>query len=86
MSGGSVIAVALIEDNRLVCEGITALLNRLPDFEVVASASGADMALLRQVMPQVVLLDLSLRNGDGLRMAERVKKELPGGATSCHPL
>jgi DNA-binding NarL/FixJ family response regulator len=77
MSEGTVIAVALIEDNRLVREGIAALLNQLPDFEVVASGSTADTALLRQVMPQVVLMDLGLRNGDSLRMAGRVKKECP---------
>jgi DNA-binding NarL/FixJ family response regulator len=29
------------------------------------------------VKPQVVLLDLGLRNGDSLRVAERVKKEFP---------
>jgi two-component system nitrate/nitrite response regulator NarL len=77
MSEENVIAVALIEDNRLVREGIAALLNQLPDFEVVASGSTADTALLRQVMPQVVLMDLGLRNGDSLRMAGRVKKECP---------
>ena len=77
MSEGTMIAVALIEDNRLVREGITALLNQLPDFDVVAAGSSADTALLRDVTPHVVLLDLGLRNGDSLRMAERVKKEFP---------
>jgi DNA-binding NarL/FixJ family response regulator len=72
-----VISVALIEDNRLVREGIAALLNQLPDFRVVASASGGDTALLRQNNPQVVLLDLGLRNGDSLRVAERVKRDFP---------
>jgi DNA-binding NarL/FixJ family response regulator len=71
------ISVALIEDNRLVREGIAALLNQLPDLQVVAGGSSADTTLLRQVNPQVVLLDLGLRNGDSLRVAERVKKEFP---------
>jgi len=74
---GRVIAVALIEDNRLVREGITALLNQLSDFTVVAAGSSADTVLLRDVTPDVVLLDLGLRNGDSLRMAGRVKKEFP---------
>jgi DNA-binding NarL/FixJ family response regulator len=77
VSEGSVIAVALIEDNRLVREGIAALLDELPGFDVVASASSADTAMLRRVIPQVILLDLGLRNGNSLRMAERVKKEFP---------
>jgi len=75
---GHLIVVALIEDNRLVREGITALLNQMPDFTVVAAGSSADAALLRDVTPDVVLLDLGLRNGDSLRMAERVKREFPG--------
>ena len=73
----SVISVALIEDNRLVREGITALLNQLPDLKVVAGQSSDEAALLRGANPHVVLLDLGLRNGDSLRLAEKVKKELP---------
>jgi len=72
-----VISVALIEDNRLVREGIAALLNQLPDVKVVAGASGGDTMLLRAVKPQVILLDLGLRNGDSLRVAGKVKKEFP---------
>jgi DNA-binding NarL/FixJ family response regulator len=72
-----VISVALIEDNRLVREGISALLNQLPDLKVVAGDSGDDTSVLQEVKPHVVLLDLGLRNGDSLRVAEKVKKELP---------
>ncbi len=77
MNDGSVIAVALIEDNRLVREGITALLSPVPDIDVVAAGSNADTNLLRVVTPDVVLLDLGLRNGDSLRMAQRVRREFP---------
>jgi DNA-binding NarL/FixJ family response regulator len=72
-----VIALALIEDNRLVREGITSLLNQLPDLKVVAATSSADLSLLGKVNPQVVLLDLGLRNGDSLRIAETVRTEFP---------
>jgi DNA-binding NarL/FixJ family response regulator len=73
-----VVSVALIEDNRLVREGITALLNDLSDVRVVAGGGGGmDMELLREVNPQVVLLDLGLRDGDSLKVAEKVRKELP---------
>ena len=71
------ITVAVIEDNRLVREGITALLNQLPDLRVVAGGADGDTAALGAVDPQVVLLDLGLRNGDSLRVAEKVKSEFP---------
>jgi DNA-binding NarL/FixJ family response regulator len=73
----SVISVALIDDNRLVREGIAALLNQLPDLEVVAGGASGDTALLRGVNPRVVLLDLGLRDGDSLRVAEKVRREFP---------
>lgn len=73
----AVISVAVIEDNRLVREGITALLNQLPDLRVVAGSDSDDTTALASVVPQVVLLDLGLRNGDSLRIAEKVRKDFP---------
>jgi DNA-binding NarL/FixJ family response regulator len=72
-----VISVALIEDNRLVREGIALLLNQVADLRVVAAGSSGDTSMLRHVSPQVVLLDLGLRNGDSLRVAVKVRKEFP---------
>jgi DNA-binding NarL/FixJ family response regulator len=71
------ISVALIEDKRLVREGIARLLNQRPDLKVVAGGLSGDTALLRQVNPEVVLLDLGLRNGDSLRVAQEVKRDIP---------
>jgi DNA-binding NarL/FixJ family response regulator len=71
------IAIAVIEDNRLVREGITALLNQVSDLRVVAGASSGNLALLSERRPHVVLLDLGLRNGDSLRVAERVRRDFP---------
>ena len=76
-SAPATISVAVIEDNRLVREGITALLNQLPDLRVVAGGDSDDTAALGGAQPQVVLLDLGLRNGDSLRVAERVRKDFP---------
>ena len=58
-------------------DGISALLNQLPDLRVVAGQSGDNMAMLKDVNPNVVLLDLGLHNGDSLRVAESVKREFP---------
>lgn len=72
------ISVALIEDNRLVREGLAALLGQTPDFRVVAAASSADPALLRAARPDVILLDVGLWDDDSLRVATTVKAEYPG--------
>ena len=72
------ISVAVIEDNRLVREGLTVLLNQLADLRVVAGGPSGDLTLLVDSKPHVILLDLGLRNGDSLRIAETVKREFPG--------
>lgn len=74
---GSVIFLVLIEDNRMVREGMATLLNEQPDLRVVAGESNADMSMLRRLGPRVVLLDLGLRNGDGLAVAARIMASFP---------
>lgn len=73
------ILVLVIEDNRLVRDGLAALLDEQPDFKVVAAAEGATAGLLqvRQTKPHVVLLDASLGNHDSRRFVESVQKEAP---------
>ena len=71
------ISVVLIEDNRLVREGMTAMLNQTADFRVVAAGPSGDPALLRDTKPQVILLDVGLWDDDSLRVAETVRKESP---------
>lgn len=71
------ISVGLIEDNRLVREGIAALLKQLTDLRVVATTAGDDTAILREAKPAVVLLDVGLAHGHSLRIAKQVREELP---------
>lgn len=71
------ISIALIEDNRLVRDGIATLLQQLPDLTVVAATPRGDVAKLKEVKPHVVLLDLGLRKGDSLRVAETLRTEIP---------
>lgn len=77
-SAPTVITVAIIEDNRLVREGLTILLNRISGIRVVAGGASADAVLSREKLdPRIFLLDVGLCNGDSLRVARRVKRELP---------
>jgi DNA-binding NarL/FixJ family response regulator len=71
------ISILLIDDNRLVREGIAAMLNQQSDFRVVGAASTGDPKLLRSSPPQVILLDLGLWEDDSLRLAEVISMESP---------
>ncbi|HEX2693476.1 MAG TPA: response regulator transcription factor [Gemmatimonadaceae bacterium] len=72
-----VISIVLIEDNRLVREGMTALLNQTSDFRVVGAGPSGDPALLRETQPHVILLDVGLWDDDSLRVAETVRAQSP---------
>ncbi|MFH2050063.1 MAG: response regulator transcription factor [bacterium] len=70
------IRVLLIEDNRLLREGITAMLNEQPDIKAVSSTGNGDaLEKARKIKPQVVLLDLGLKSQNSLRIAEQIKNK-----------
>jgi DNA-binding NarL/FixJ family response regulator len=71
-----VITVAIVEDNRLVREGMRDMLNELPDVEVVLAATSLETEKLKAANPRVVLLDIGLQETNCLRLAETVQKEM----------
>lgn len=73
------IRILLIEDNRILREGLTAVLNEQEGVEVAAVSDGKDNSLskTRTVRPHVVLMDLGLDSQDSLDVVRSVKKEFP---------
>jgi DNA-binding NarL/FixJ family response regulator len=72
------IRVLLIEDNRLLREGITAMLNKQPDIKAVPSHGNSDAyEKAMKLKPQVVLMDLGLKGQNSLKVAETIKKKFP---------
>lgn len=70
------ISVAIIEDNRLVREGMTDMLNELSDLRVVLASTSIDTHELKMANPRVVLLDVGLDDGNSLRLASEIRTEL----------
>lgn len=68
------IRILLIEDNRLLRDGIVAMLNEQADMKVVAASGGHDNSMLdaRSVRAQVILVDLS-----GLEVVASLAKNTP---------
>lgn len=71
------ITVAIVEDNRLVREGMTEMLNALPDVKVVVASTTIEASQLLAVAPRVVLLDVGLQDTQSLRLAESLKQDMP---------
>jgi DNA-binding NarL/FixJ family response regulator len=72
------IHILLIEDNRLLREGLTVMLKEQPDLKVVASSENNHaVTQARKSKPTVVLLDLGLHSQDSLRLLGLLKKSAP---------
>ncbi len=74
------IRILLADDHALVRAGIRALLQNLPDVEVVAEAGDGREALrlVEQYKPDLVLMDIAMPGLNGLEAAARLKTDFPG--------
>jgi DNA-binding NarL/FixJ family response regulator len=73
------IAILVIEDNRLLRDGITAILKKQPDMHVVATFGNGEniLIMMGKLKPQLVLLDLGLRNQNSLQIVKLTKQDFP---------
>jgi DNA-binding NarL/FixJ family response regulator len=74
------IRILLIEDNRLLREGISALLKKQIDMTVVTTVGNGEniLALIDKLKPNIVLLDLGLRSQNSFQIVKLVKKNFQG--------
>jgi RNA polymerase sigma factor (sigma-70 family) len=73
------IRLLLIEDNRLLRDGIFEILRPHKDIMIIAASGDSKSTILKihQLKPNVVLLDLGLRSQNSLHVVEIVKKDFP---------
>jgi len=73
------IRLLLIEDNRLLRDGILSILKGHEDIVIIAAYGDGKNTLqkIRQLKPNVILLDLGLRSQNSLHVVEIVKRDFP---------
>jgi DNA-binding NarL/FixJ family response regulator len=73
------ISVLLVDDHPVIRAGIRAMLHDVEGLHIVGEAeSGAGaVAAARALSPDVVLMDLRLRGGDGVTATEAIRAERP---------
>jgi len=66
--------ILIADDHTLVRAGLTSLIARLPEMEVVAEAADGRQALrlVRDLQPDMVLMDIAMPGLNGLEAAERI--------------
>jgi DNA-binding NarL/FixJ family response regulator len=73
------ITVLIVDDHEVVRNGIRGYLDTLPEYDVVGEADSGEQAvdLVKQLVPDVVLMDLMLPGMDGVEATRIVKSISP---------
>ncbi len=72
--------VVIADDHVIVRDGLRSLLERQPDMEVVAEAENGRMALklVKELSPDVVIMDIGMRELNGIDATRQIVKMSPG--------
>ncbi|WP_171190053.1 response regulator [Alienimonas chondri] len=78
-ASGGARAVMIVDDHPVVRQGLRLLLDREPDLQVVAEADGVTEAFTRfkEVHPDLVIIDLSLKDGSGIELIKEIHASEP---------
>jgi DNA-binding NarL/FixJ family response regulator len=73
------VKILLVDDHALFRVGMRQILEREPDFDIVAEAEDTRTAFdaAQALTPDIVLLDLSLPAPGGIETTQRIKREVP---------
>lgn len=71
--------VFLVDDHELIRDGLRRRIEAEPDLEVVGEAATAQEALERilAALPDVVIMDVSLPDGDGVHVGREIRERSP---------
>ncbi len=80
-SAGETVRVLLVEDHGLVADALMAAFRSVTTVELVGRASSIEtgVAAAARLVPDVVLLDRRLPDGDGIEAIPRFREASPGG-------
>lgn len=71
--------ILVVDDHEVVRQGVISLLRRRPDWKVVGEASGGNegVARARELRPDVVVMDISLPDMNGLEATRLIREQFP---------
>lgn len=72
--------IVLADDHQIVLNGLKELISKEPDMEVVGMAQGGHEAvrLAREEKPDVMVLDVTMADMNGIEASRAIRKENPG--------
>jgi DNA-binding NarL/FixJ family response regulator len=71
--------IFIVDDHHIVRFGLIQLLRATPDMEVCGEAEDVASAIegIRRSKPDLAIVDLSLKDSDGIELIERIRSEVP---------
>ena len=71
--------ILLADDHGIIRQGLRSLLEKEPDIEVVAEAEDGREAihLVRQVLPDIAVMDITMPNLNGVEATAHIRSEFP---------
>ncbi len=78
-SAANPLRLLVVDDHEVVRQGLVALLDRRPGFQVVAEAGTVEDSLIeaRRHKPDLVIMDVRLPDGSGIEACRDIRAELP---------
>ena len=78
-ASGRPLRLLIVDDHEVVRQGLVALLDRRPNFQVVAEAGTVEesIAQARRHEPDIVVMDVRLPDGSGVEACREIRAELP---------
>jgi len=73
------IRVFIVDDNRLLREGLASMLAAEADMAVIGAAASGRKALeqIKDLRPQVALIDIGMPGKDGIEVTQELRRDLP---------
>lgn len=71
--------ILIVDDHSMVCEGLRVRISAFSDLEVCGEAATEEEAiqLVSHTQPELIILDISLKCGNGIELIKRVKTLSP---------
>lgn len=72
--------VLIIDDHPIFCLGMSELINKEKDLHVCGSVESVKRACpaIKELEPDLVIIDISLKDGNGIDLVQEIKKHYPG--------
>lgn len=74
------IKIVIVDDHQLICDGLSRIIQEIPEFEVITTYQNPMEALQKIPVwkPDILLVDFEMPGLNGIELIQKLKLEIPG--------